>query len=132
MKFPPRARPISLVAVSMYTYIPVESVVNLMLQLLENCGIASDIRQEFESLINICVKTNYCVFGNSVYRFDDGLPMGNPLPPLVADVYMAELEKELLTYDFSSHILLWKRYVDDVFSCPFSTLFTLPSSSLLN
>ena len=38
--------------------------------------------------------------------------MGSPLGPVLADIFMIELEKSLLP-ELTSYISYWKRYVDD-------------------
>ena len=42
----------------------------------------------------------------------DGVAMGSPLGPVLANIFMVELERNIIP-TLSSDILLWKRYVDD-------------------
>ena len=63
----------------------------------------------------MCFEKNVCTFKDVVYQFEDGLPMGNPFSPLVADVYMTDIEAKLRDNQLYDHVLLWRRYVDDVF-----------------
>ena len=47
------------------------------------------------------------------YRQNKGLAMGNNASPPLAIIYMNKLEKELLPK--MPEVILWKRYIDDVF-----------------
>lgn len=98
----------------MYTYIPVKPAIKKMLHILHNHGVTKDEITEFENLIKLCLEKNACSFRGITYQFSDGLPMGNPLSPLVADVYMDDLEQQLSANFPEPNILFWKRYVDDV------------------
>ena len=45
----------------------------------------------------------------------DGVAMGSPLEPVLADIFMTELEKTILT-ELTECIKCWERYVDDTIS----------------
>ena len=49
------------------------------------------------------------------YEQVDGVSMGNPLGPLFANMFMAELEKKHMKILRSLGVLFWRRYVDDIF-----------------
>lgn len=49
-----------------------------------------------------------------MYRQTDGVAMGSPLGPLLANVFVGSLEQKL--FDQHGGPLLYKRYVDDVFA----------------
>ena len=38
-------------------------------------------------LIDLCLEQNYYVFNQIFYKQNDGLPMGSPLSPLLAEIY---------------------------------------------
>ena len=98
----------------MYTFIPVKPSIERMVHILTYAGIHPDTIEEFRTLIQLCLDKNVCTFRDVVYQFPDGLPMGNPLLPLVADVLMETLEKQLFTQHSTPHVCFWKRYVDDI------------------
>ena len=100
----------------MYTRIPVDYTIGIILTLLTNAQLHQDIVTEFKDLLKLCLKDNICFFMGRIYKFQDGLPMGAPLSALVANVYMDHMEKQILG---SSHLsvqcmLFYKRYVDDI------------------
>ena len=49
------------------------------------------------------------------YELEDGLALGSPLSPAVANIFMARLEERALE-QFSPRPSMWFRFVDDVFS----------------
>ena len=53
------------------------------------------------------------MFKDQHYRQVDGVSMGSPLGPMMADYYMAELEEQLLNEDKISNPVKYHRYVDD-------------------
>ena len=54
-------------------------------------------------------------FNGVIYRQVDGVAMGSPLGPVLANVFMVELEKSLVP-QLGDNIKLWYRYVDDTFT----------------
>ena len=42
--------------------------------------------------------------------------MGSPVGPVLADIFMIELEKKLLPYIYIRYINFWRRYVDNTIS----------------
>ena len=59
-------------------------------------------------------KSVHFTFNNEVYVQVDGVAMGSPLGPVIAGIFMVELETKLLT-SFGNSVQLWRRYVDDTF-----------------
>ena len=62
----------------------------------------------------------------------DGVPMGSPLCPVLANIFMAELEQNIIV-TLSEEKSFWKRYVDDTIcfvnsNCISSVLESLNSS----
>ena len=46
--------------------------------------------------INICVKANHFLFGDNLYDQVDGVAMGSPLGPVLANIFMSNFEEKLL------------------------------------
>ena len=51
-------------------------------------------------------------FGDHYFRQIDGVTMGSPLGPTLANIVLAHLEKEWQKLEFSPHF--YARYVDDI------------------
>ena len=43
---------------------------------------------EFIDLLKIHLDTNICKFDNEFHKFPDGLPMGSPITPVLAEICM--------------------------------------------
>ena len=66
-------------------------------------------------LLEFCLKSTYFTFQGRYYEQMEGASMGSPISPIVANVYMGDLEVKAI--NTSPHTLsLWKRYVDDTFT----------------
>lgn len=65
------------------------------------------------SLLKLCLKCSYFKFRNKIYHQKDGVPMGSPVSPIFAELFMESLEGEILPNPF---IQFWKRFVDDTFA----------------
>ena len=76
-------------------------------------GIICDIN----NLFDLCIKQNYFFFDNNIYIQNEGLPMGSPISPILANIFMDNLEKTILSSNNSRNILFWYRYVDDILAC---------------
>ena len=68
----------------------------------------------FKELLLFATKDVEFSFNNLMYRQTDGVAMGSPLGPLLANVFVGSLEERL--FNQSNLPLLYKRYVDDVFA----------------
>ena len=66
-------------------------------------------------LLEICTKEMHFSFDGNIFRQVNGVAMGSPLGPVIANIFMVELEKRLIP-TMSDKISLWFRYVDDTFT----------------
>ena len=69
-------------------------------------------KREMKELLYLCTKNVHFSFSSEIYMQNDGVAMGFPLGPVLANIFIAELEKTIMP-SFSDKIKLWKRYVDD-------------------
>ena len=51
-------------------------------------------------------------FNGETFTHIDGLAMGSPLAPILADIFLVELERNLIP-TLKDHLSCWRRYVDD-------------------
>ena len=69
----------------MFTNIPINKTINLIKG--NNLG-GFEYKNQFIDLILVCVKQNYFRFNNKYYIQGKGLPIGSPLSPFMADIFM--------------------------------------------
>ena len=63
-------------------------------------------------LLYLCTKNAHFTLNNKTYLQVDGVAMGSPLGPVLANMFMVELEQNMVP-TLSNDISLWKRYADD-------------------
>ena len=69
---------------------------------------SSFTKQELKELLLLYTKgDHFTLFGES-YVQTDGVAMGSPLGPVLAGIFMVELENTLVT-TLSNHLMSWKR-----------------------
>ena len=72
-------------------------------------------KKELKRLLELCIKEMHFSFNGCIYQQVNGVAMGSPLGPVLANIFMVELE-EMLIPTLSDKVSLWYRYVDDTFT----------------
>ena len=67
-------------------------------------------------MLTLCTKNVHFTYNRKIFVQTDGVAMGSPLGPVLADIFMTELEKTLLPGIYIRYIKFWRRYVDDTIS----------------
>ena len=99
---------------NMFSNIPNEECVKIITKKLKNNNVNPVIEQEILELLTLCINGNYFKFQDQFYKQTDGLAMGSPLSPLLAEMFMSDFEESFLNTPQSGKILFWYRYVDDI------------------
>ncbi|CAI2736298.1 unnamed protein product [Schistosoma spindalis] len=106
---------ISLDVVSLFTNVPLmETIEFICKQISEkqiNIGLPEDSLKE---LLLRCTLNVHFVINNTYYRQIDGIAMGSPLGPVLADLFLAMLENGPLNETIKK-LDLYCRYIDDTF-----------------
>ena len=63
-------------------------------------------------LLYLYNKNAHFTLNNKTYLQVDGVAMGSPLGPVLANIFLVEFERNIIP-TLSNDVLLWKRYVDD-------------------
>lgn len=112
VSLPPDCKLVSFDVCSLFTKVPVDDVLSFLSEELENYSFQIH-GDDIIELIKLCVTNCHFVFENNFYLQKFGLAMGNPLSPLLSNLYMEFFEsrilKNILNFD-----LPWFRYVDDI------------------
>lgn len=121
---PPDTLLISLDVNSLFTKVDIPIALAKLLELVRDHSDWSLAEiQAYSQALVLCTEYNYFQFDGKTYQQKEGCSMGSPLSPLLAEVYMEDFEDELfnLNSPLFQHILVYKRYVDDIL-----LLFTAP------
>ena len=102
--------------VSLYTNIPlietIEIAVNLICEKTANLSIS---KEELTELFHTATSMTHFQFDGKLFDQIDGVSMGSPLAPALANLFMSHHEKSWLESDEGKNVLYYKRYVDDIF-----------------
>jgi Reverse transcriptase (RNA-dependent DNA polymerase) len=93
--------------VSLFTKVPIEEALTTI---KENHHVAEHIME----LTRHCMKSTYFIYNKQFYKQVEGAPMGSPLSPVVANLFMADFETKALE-SAPLKPSCWWRYVDDIF-----------------
>ena len=66
-------------------------------------------------LLTLCSKNVHFTLNNEIYVQNDGVAMGSPLGPTLANVFMVDLENTLVPR-LHENVKKWRRFVDDTFA----------------
>ena len=108
---------VSFDVVSLFTSVPLDYTINLILdKIYREKRVKTKLKRgEMKKLLEICTKDMHFSFNSEIYRQVDGVAMGSPLGPVIANIFMVELEKTLVP-QLDGIVGLWYRYVDDTFT----------------
>ena len=107
---------------SLFTNVPVSECVQFLKEKLPTTNLNIPFSNSiFIQLLELCVSDCFFSFNNEFYNQIYGLPMGSPISPVLANIYMEFLESRLLP-TVSGSIIEWCRFVDDVYAIVPDTL----------
>ena len=103
---------------SLFTNIPFEETIKIYTKnLLKNSDIAYSLKKsEFKDRLYLETKESYFIFNNILYTQTDGVAMGSPLGPSLANAFLAHHEQNWLdSCPMKSRTWSYRQYVDDIF-----------------
>ena len=83
---------------SLFTKIPVDETVNIILQRVfsDSTHFKGIDRSFFKKILDNCTKNNIFLFNGETYIQTDGAPMGGPISPTLAEIFLCHHEKSWL------------------------------------
>ena len=101
---------------SLFTNIPLEECNDLAVNYISEGNPDLKLTEsELRSLFTVATAQTHFLFNGSFYDQIDGVAMGSPLAPVLANLFMGHHEK-LWSGNFQgSEILFYRRYIDDTF-----------------
>ena len=110
---------VSFDVVSLFTNVPLTETINLIADYVyaeTNDSIPPFTKDIFIKLMNLTTKGLFLYKEDVLYQQIDGVTMGSPLGPTLANFFMANLENKLLQKESDTNPKLYLRYVDDIFA----------------
>ena len=103
---------------SLFTSIPLEETIDLCTEKLftDRDVVCNLTRNDFKELLTLATNKSLFLFDNDYYHQKDGVAMGSPLGPTLANAFLCYYEEQWLRdcpVEFAP--LYYKRYVDDIF-----------------
>ncbi|XP_022814534.1 uncharacterized protein LOC111348226 [Spodoptera litura] len=96
---------------SLFTNVPVDETISIITNILKD----TDLPTGYIACVNHCLTTGYFLWRGEYYLQVNGVAMGSPLAPVVANIYMEWFEGQALA-SAPVRPRHWWRYVDDVFA----------------
>ena len=103
---------------ALFTSVPLNEVIELVLTRIyvNNELMVKFPKEDLRKLLYMCTSENCFVFNDTLYTQTDGVAMGSPLGPVLANIFMTYIENKIFNDNIIPELICWKRYVDDVFA----------------
>ena len=98
MRIPPGYKMVSFDVVSLFTNVSLDETIDIIIKrIYDKKEINTDIpKKEMRELLYLCTKNAHFTLNNKTYLQVDGVAMGSPLGPVLANIFMAELERNII------------------------------------
>ena len=105
---------VSFDAKSLFTNVPLDRTIQLVLKRIDEKHetSANITKQDMKEMPIPCTKNAHFTFNEEVYKQTDGVEMRSPIGPVLADIFMVELENNIVPV-LQKNMSFWKQYVDD-------------------
>ena len=103
---------------SLFTNIPIEETIETcIIELFKESETVEGLsKTEFKELLSLATKDSHFIFDGTLYKQIDGVAMGPPLGPTLANAFLVYHEKNWLEHcPVEYRPLYYRRYIDDIF-----------------
>ena len=105
----------SLDVVSLFTSVPVLKCIDVINLIITDNNIPFILEtNDLRNLLHICVLNVQFLFNNKYYKQIDGVAMGSPLGPVLANIYIGYIEQQRMSL-IKTETRFFCRYMDDCF-----------------
>ena len=105
--------------VSLYTNVPVEEAINVILNSIYSNDVSSHkglSRTQLEKLLALVLNDSYFKFNDCIYKQTSGLSMGSSISPVIANIFLNNFESTVLANcPLNFKPSFYRRYMDDTF-----------------
>ena len=123
---------VSFDVVSLFTNVPLIESIDLAVDLISESEQVKLNKTQLKKLFLFATSQTHFLFNGVYYDQVDGVCMGSPLGPVLANLFMGIREKEWIESYSGPGLLYYKRYVDDIFCCFESVTLVQPFFDYLN
>ena len=103
---------------SLFTNIPLDETINICVDLVfhKKKKVKGMLKRHFKQLLTLSVKSSCFLFNDVYYKQVDGVAMGSPLGPTLANLFLVYYERKWLEKcPLQFRPKYYRRYVDDIF-----------------
>ena len=102
---------------SLFTNIPLNETIDIAVDLIFKHDPKFSIKKsDLKKLFSFATAETHFLFNGKFYDQVDGVAMGSPLAPILANLFLGFHEETWLNnFNHSTRLLLYRRYVDDTF-----------------
>ena len=103
---------------SLFTNIPLDETIDICVDMVYNKRkkVKGMLKRHFKQLLTLSVKSSFFLFNGVYYKQIDGVAMGSPLAPTLANLFLTHYEGRWLdNFPIQFRPRYYRRYVDDVF-----------------
>ena len=103
---------------SLFTNIPLNETINICVDtvFLRKKKVKGLLKRHFKEMLTLATKSSCFIFNDSYFCQIDGVAMGSPLGPTLANLFLCHHEKIWLDIcPINFRPVYYKRYVDDIF-----------------
>ena len=101
---------------SLFTNIPLNETIELALDyILSNNPEVNISRKDLKKLFQFATSETHFHFNGEIYEQVEGMAMGSPLAPVLANLFIGHHEQHWLIQKEALSVLFYKRYVNDIF-----------------